>query len=70
MKAIVFEQYGLPDVLELKEVDQPIPGDNELLLKVHAASINDWDWQLLQGIPFVNRIMAGLFRPTKLKILG
>lgn len=43
MEAIVFTKYGSPDVLELKEVEKPVPGDKEILVKVHAASINDWD---------------------------
>jgi NADPH:quinone reductase-like Zn-dependent oxidoreductase len=70
MKAIVFTEYGSPDVLELKEVEKPIPKDNEVLVKVHAASINDWDLGLLQGTPFVNRLENGLLRPKKIQILG
>lgn len=70
MKAVVFEKYGQPDLLHLKEVDKPTPEDDEVLVQVHAVSINDWDWQLLQGVPFLNRMMAGLFKPTKIKILG
>ncbi len=69
MKAIVFTKYGSPDVLRLEETEKPVPADNEVLIKVYAVSINDWDWQLLQGTPFVNRLMAGLFKPKK-KILG
>jgi len=46
MKAVVFTEYGLPDVLELKEVEKPIPLQNEVLIKIHAASINSWS----QGI--------------------
>jgi NADPH:quinone reductase-like Zn-dependent oxidoreductase len=70
MKAIVYHKYGLADVLQLDEVEKPIPGDDEVLIKVHAASINSWDWDLLRGIPFVNRLLAGLLKPTKIKILG
>ncbi|MBW2597734.1 MAG: NAD(P)-dependent alcohol dehydrogenase [Deltaproteobacteria bacterium] len=69
MKAIVCTKYGPPDVLQLKEVAKPTPKDNEVLVKVHAASINDWDWGLLQGTPFVNRLLFGLLKP-KIKILG
>jgi NADPH:quinone reductase-like Zn-dependent oxidoreductase len=69
LKAIVYQKYGSPDVLQLEEVEKPVPKDNEVLVKVYAVSINDWDWQLLQGIPFINRIMNGLFKPKK-KILG
>ena len=69
MKAIVFQKYGSPDVLELMEVEKPVPQDNEVLVKVFAVSVNDWDWQMLQGIPFANRLMNGIFKPRK-KILG
>jgi len=55
MKAIVYTKYGPPDVLQLKEVEKPTPKDNEVLIKVHASSINDWDWGLLRGKPFMNR---------------
>jgi NADPH:quinone reductase-like Zn-dependent oxidoreductase len=69
MKAIVYTEYGPPDVLQLKEVGKPTPRDNEVLIRVHAASINSWDWDLLRG-EFLNRlIFRGLLRP-KLKILG
>jgi len=69
MKAIVYERYGSPDVLELKEVGKPAPRDDEVLVKVHAVSINDWDWGLLHGIPFANRLMYGLLKPKR-RILG
>jgi NADPH:quinone reductase-like Zn-dependent oxidoreductase len=69
MKAIVYTKYGTPDVLELKEVDIPTPKDDEVLIEVHAVSINDWDWGLLQGIPFTNRLSFGLLKPKK-RILG
>ena len=70
MKALAFHQYGLSDVLNLEEIEQPVPKDNEVLVKVKAASINDWDWAMLQGIPFVNRMQSGLRRPTRISILG
>ena len=69
MKAIVYQQYGSPDVLELKEVEKPTPKDNEVLAKIHAASINDWDWGLLRGKPFMSRLVFGLLKP-RTKILG
>ncbi|TAL46016.1 MAG: NAD(P)-dependent alcohol dehydrogenase [Chitinophagaceae bacterium] len=68
MKAIIYQKYGTPDDLELKEIDKPIPKDDEVLIKVHAVSINDWDWGLLHG-DFVNRILNGLRKPKR-KILG
>jgi NADPH:quinone reductase-like Zn-dependent oxidoreductase len=69
MKAIVWTKYGSPDVLHLGEAEKPTPKDNEVLIKVHAASINSWDWELLRGKPFVNRLLFGLLKP-KIKILG
>jgi len=69
MKAIVYTKYGSPDVLQLKEVEKPTPKDNEVLVKVHAASVNDWDWGLLRGKPFVNRLLFGLLKP-KMHTLG
>jgi NADPH:quinone reductase-like Zn-dependent oxidoreductase len=69
MKAIVYKRYGSPEVLELREVETPAPKDDEVLIKIHAVSINDWDWGLLRGTPFVNRLLYGLFRPKK-TILG
>jgi NADPH:quinone reductase-like Zn-dependent oxidoreductase len=71
MKAIVFTQYGRPDSLELKEVPKPAPKDDELLIRVHASSINSWDWEFQNGTPFVNRLMYGILRPKPAKqILG
>jgi len=69
MQAIVLEKYGSPDNLKIKEVEKPIPKDDEVLIKIHAVSINDWDWQIIEGKPFANRMMFGLFKP-KIKILG
>jgi NADPH:quinone reductase-like Zn-dependent oxidoreductase len=70
MKAIVYTTYGSPsDVLQFKEVATPAPKDNEVLVKVYAASVNDWDWGLLRGKPFANRAMFGLLKP-RISILG
>jgi len=69
MKAIVCTKYGPPEVLKLEEVAKPTPKDNEVLVKIHAASINSWDWGLLRGTPFMNRLVFGVPRP-KTKILG
>jgi NADPH:quinone reductase-like Zn-dependent oxidoreductase len=49
MKALIRDRYGLPDVLEVREVERPLPQEGEVLVRVHAASLNDWDWGLLQG---------------------
>lgn len=71
MQAIVFTRYGSPDVLRLKEVPKPVPKDYEVLIEVRASSINSWDWEFLNGIPFINRLLYGLFKPKHTKqILG
>ena len=70
MKAIVFHRYGQPDVLALEEVAKPSPKDDEVLVKVYASCINSWDYELIQGVPFINRLMSGLLEPTKIKIPG
>ena len=49
MKAIVYAKYGGPEVLQVQEIEKPKPKDDEVLIKVYAVSINDWDWGLLQG---------------------
>jgi NADPH:quinone reductase-like Zn-dependent oxidoreductase len=69
LRAIVFTRYGGPEVLELREVPTPTPGDGEVLVQVHAACVNDWDLGNLRGVPFVNRLSLGLRRPKK-QILG
>ena len=70
MKAIVVHKYGSPDVLQLKEVAKPTPKDDEVLVKVHAASVNAADLHFLRGKPFLMRLMGyGLLKP-KNTILG
>jgi NADPH:quinone reductase-like Zn-dependent oxidoreductase len=59
LKAIIYTKYGGSEVLQVKEMPKPLPKDDEVLIKVHAVSLNDWDWGLLQG-DFINRIMYGL----------
>jgi len=70
MKAIVYTKYGPPDVLELKEVGKPAPKENEVLIKVQAASLNAYDWHLLMADPFLVRFMGGGLLKPKNKILG
>jgi NADPH:quinone reductase-like Zn-dependent oxidoreductase len=69
MKAVVYHKYGSPDVLELAEVAKPTPKDDEVLLKVHAASVNPADWHLLRGKPYIARLQLGLRKP-KDSVLG
>jgi NADPH:quinone reductase-like Zn-dependent oxidoreductase len=67
MKAIVHTEYGSPDVLHLKEVEKPTPTDNQVLIKVHAASANPLDWHLMRGEPFLARMGEGLRKPKNPK---
>src|SRR5258705_6709517 len=68
MKAIVYTKYGGPEVLQINEIEKPHPKHDEVLVKVYAASINDWDLGLLHG-DFINRMLNGLLKPKR-KILG
>src|SRR5688500_8567799 len=69
MKAIVYTEYGAPDVLQLKEVAKPTPKDNEVLVKVYAVSVNAADLHLLRANPFLIRLSSGFLKP-KNEILG
>jgi NADPH:quinone reductase-like Zn-dependent oxidoreductase len=68
LKALVYTKYGGPEVLQIKEVEKPFPKDDEVLIKIYAVSINDWDFGLLEG-DFINRLLNGLLKPKR-KILG
>lgn len=69
MKAIVLTRYGSPEDLTLQDVDVPAPKSGEVLVKVHASAVNDWDWSIVRGKPYVYRLMFGLTKP-KTAILG
>ena len=69
MKAVVCNRYGSPDVLHLEEVEKPTPNDNEVLVKIHAATVNRTDTALIRAIPFFSRFFTGFFKPKE-SILG
>jgi NADPH:quinone reductase-like Zn-dependent oxidoreductase len=69
MKAVTYHEYGPPDVLELVEVDKPTLEDDQVLVKVHAASVNPADWHMMTGTPWVARLSAGLRKPKR-KVTG
>jgi NADPH:quinone reductase-like Zn-dependent oxidoreductase len=69
MKAVVYYKYGSPDVLKCEEIEKPTAGDNEVLIKVRAASVNPFDWHFMRGTPYLVRIVAGLRKP-KITRLG
>jgi len=68
MKAAVLNKYGSPDNFELVDIEIPTPKENEVLIKIHASSINSWDKDILKGIPFANRLEHGLKRPKSVII--
>jgi NADPH:quinone reductase-like Zn-dependent oxidoreductase len=70
MHAIVYRRYGSPDVLELQEVDRPVVGDDDVLVRVRAASVNPYDWHFMRGEPFIARPQLGGLRKPKATRLG
>ncbi len=70
MKAIVQDKYGSADVLELRDVEKPQPGDDELLIRVHAAGVDPGVWHLMTGLPYLVRVMGFGFRKPKIRIRG
>lgn len=68
MKAIVYCDYGAPDVLRLEDVEKPVPQDNQLLIRVHAAAINPLDWHYMRGSPYFMRLGTGLRKPKETRL--
>ncbi len=70
MKAIVQRKFGSPDVLELREIEKPVPGDDQVLVKIAAASLNAYDWRHVRADPFLLRLMGGGLLKPKHPVLG
>jgi NADPH:quinone reductase-like Zn-dependent oxidoreductase len=68
MKAIVYHTYGGPEVLRLEEIEKPIPGDDQLLVRVRAASVNPLDWHFVRGTPYFGRLGMGLLAPEVTRV--
>ena len=69
MKAVIYTEFGPPDVLQITEIDKPAPKENEVLVKVRAASVNPFDWHMIRGTPFLMRaMMAGLRKPKEPRV--
>ena len=68
VKAIVYCDYGLADVLKLEDIEKPVPEAGQILVKVRAAAANPLDWHMMRGTPYVMRFGTGLRRPTELRL--
>ena len=68
MKAVVYRCYGSADVLRVEEIAKPQPHDNEILIKVHAASLNPLDWHYMHGTPYIVRLDAGIGKPKDIRL--
>lgn len=68
MKAIVYRTYGSANVLHLEETDTPTPTDNQVLIRVRAASVNPYDWHFMRGSPYLMRMLSGLTRPKDIRV--
>jgi len=70
MRAVVYDRYGSPDVLKLTEIDKPVVRDDQVLVRVRAASVNPADWHFMRGLPYLVRMINGLRRPRKATVLA
>ena len=69
-KAIVYGRHGSPDVLELTDISQPVVRDDQVLVRVRAASLNPADWHFMRGLPYLVRVINGMRKPRKVTVLA
>ncbi len=68
MKAFIYCDYGSPDVLKFVDIEKPVPGDSQVLIRVRAASVNPLDWHFMQGEPYIARMVMGLRKPADIRL--
>jgi NADPH:quinone reductase-like Zn-dependent oxidoreductase len=68
MKAVVYRDYGGPEVLRLMEVEKPTPAEDQILVKVHAAAVNPLDWHFMRGTPYLMRLASGVRKPKSIRL--
>ena len=66
MKAAVYYRYGPPDVLEIEDVEKPVPGNGDVLVRVHSTTVSAADWRLRKADPIIVRFMNGLWKPKNM----
>ncbi len=70
MKAAVYRRYGPPEVVQIKDVEKPIPNENQVLVRIHATTVSAADWRMRRAVPFIVRFITGFWRPKKIQVLG
>ena len=68
MKAAVYTRYGPPGVIQISDIEKPVPEDDEILIRVRASAVNPYDWHFMRGIPYAMRIQSGLLKPKATRL--
>jgi NADPH:quinone reductase-like Zn-dependent oxidoreductase len=70
MKAAVYRRYGPPEVVQIEDIEKPIPKDDQVLVRIHATTVSAGDWRMRRAVPFIVRFMTGFWGPKKIQVLG